>query len=325
MFAGMKIPVLGDAQAFNATLEKLGLDAVQSLSAAMVPEAGGFKSSVFLHLPGAAASKNPWLNRKALVSDDIAVVPRNADWASVINCDLAASYSSVLGMVRSLAPEADETVSSAIAEIEKRIGVSIEKDLLGAFEGNLAIFDSPDNGGFWFSGTILVAKVKRDNQLSKALRNIAEAIAEEIGKGTRLVMGKEEYRGQKIEYVTLSGIPLPVAPAWAEFQGRWVFALFPQMVRTELDHLMNRAPSLLDNPDFQRGRQLLPAGAFAVTYVDTRVGFRQLYSFALPIAQMGAAMLHKEDIPFDVGMLPSWQVINRHLFGNVSASVVNDR
>jgi type II secretion system protein G len=325
MFAGLKVPVLGGPDGVQSLLKQLGLDTIESLSSAMVPEGGGFKTSGFLHLPGASTSTNPLISRKPLASDDLAVVPRNVQWATVANWDIAATYKSLLGLVDSLSPEAREQINPIIEMIEKRLGVNIETELLSSFENSFAIFDTPDNGGIWLTGMVLVAKVKPDNALGKFARNLMEVLAEEIGDDAKVVRGTEDYRGQKIEYVSISGIPMPIAPAWAEYQGRWVAALYPQMVRAELDHLMNRAPSLLDNTDFQRGRTHLPAGAFSISYVDTRAGLRQVYSIALPVIQIGAAMLQKEGIPLDVGMLPSWPVISRHTFGSVSASAVNEQ
>lgn len=324
MLAASGVPVLSDSELLDRLLGQMGADTCESLSITIAPEAGGFKTSMFLHMPGASSSDNPLISRKPLINDDIGVVPKSARWATVANWDVLAGYRSVVGLLKAIVPGGQESVTGTIDDLEKRIGLSIEKDVLGAFDSTWALFDSSDFGGLWFSGTVLVAKVKPNHRLSKAMRNITEVIAEEIGGGCTAQVETSEYRGLKIEHVNISGIPMPIAPAWGEFQGRWVMALYPQMVRMELDHLMNRGASLLDNPDYQRGRKLMPAGPCAVSYVDTRAGLQQLYSFVLPVWQIGAAMLQKEDIPLDVNMLPSVQTLTRHTFGNVSASAVSD-
>lgn len=325
MLASSGVPFVSDPEAVDRLLTHVGADAWESLSFAMVPEASGFKTTMFLDMPGADSGNNPFISHKALIKDDIGVVPKSARWATVTNLDVAAIYRSMIDVLKMVMPGGEQAVADAIGDIEKRIGVSIEQDILGAFQDTWAIFDSPDFGGIWFSGMVVVVKVKPGNQLGKAMRNIAEVVAEEIGGDATVRVESEEYHGQKIEYLNISGIPMPIAPAWAEYQGRWIAALYPQMVRMEIDHLVNRGPSLLDNPDFQRGQKLMPTSPYSVTYVDTRAGVQQLYSFALPLWQVGSALLQKEDIPLNVGMLPSVQTVVRHIFGNVSASVANDK
>lgn len=320
MLAGLGIKMLAEPGAVKQILKEIGVDSCESVSLTMVPEAGGFRTSLFVHMPGASQSANPLIGRKALNNDDFGIVPKNVRWATIANWDIAATYRSVLDMVGRIMPGGNQVIAEAIETAERRIGLSIEKEILGAFTDNWVVFDSPEFGGIWFSGIVAVAKVKPNNQLSKAMRNVAAAIAEEVGDDISLDVASEQYRGQKIEYLNVTGMPIPIAPAWAEYQGRWIVALYPQMVRMELDHLMNRGPSLLENPDFKRGRALMPKGAYSVTYVDTKAGMQQLYSFALPLWQMAAAMLQKEDIPIDVGMMPAAQTFSRHLFGNVSAS-----
>lgn len=324
MLAATGLPFFTEPGAVDRLLKQVGADACESLSIAIAPEAGGFKTTMFVHLPGAAASSNPLISRKALINDDIGVVPKNVRWATVSNWDAAATYRSLMDALTSILPTGEEEILGMVEAAEKRIGLSIEKDILGAFENNWAIFDSPDFGGIWISGMAVVAKVKPKHELRKAMRNIMEVIAEEMSGDTSVNVATETYRGQTIEYVNISGVPMPIAPAWAEFQGRWIMALYPQMVRMEIDHLMNRGASLLENPDYQRGRKLLPNGAYAVNYVDTKAGMLQIYSFVLPIWQVAAAMLQKEDIPLEAGMLPSAQTVTRHMFGNVSVSAVTE-
>ena len=83
---------------------------------------------------------------------------------------------------------------------------------------------------------------------------------------------KAEVMTDRLDYMNTMGIPIPLAPAWAEYKGRVVIALFPQMVRITLDRLIDGGDSLLDNDDFQRMRQLMPKDAYAISYVDSAVG-----------------------------------------------------
>src|SRR5690606_20380453 len=127
-----------------------------------------------------------------------------------------------------------------------------------------------------------------------------------------------------IRYIHMPGLPIPISPAWAAANDRVVMGLFPQMVRAGIDHLDNPGPTLLDNPDFQRGLKQMPEQYSAISYTDTRDGARFLYSLALPLSVVGVNLGLGEDIPLNAGLLPSSRTVTRHLFGNVSASVTTE-
>jgi general secretion pathway protein G len=120
--------------------------------------------------------------------------------------------------------------------------------------------------------------------------------------------------------MNFSGLPVPFAPAWTAYQGRWILALYPQMVRVALDRLMDKqAKSILDNEGFANGWKLMPPNASSMNYVDAARGVRQLYSLALPISQALIAMGQGEGLTMDVAALPSLSAITRHVFPSVSA------
>ncbi len=320
MFAGSDVPVLGEEGGVQKFLDGVGLGSAQSVSMAMVPEAGGFKTTLLLHAPGLGEGAGTMLVQKPLTDADLAIVPQDASWASVSNFDLLAFYKGLLAAVNSISPDTHEAIMDMIGEVEERIGLKIEADLLGAFGDTWAMFDAPSHGGVWLTGVVIVCEVKPENQLEAALRKIVAAIAEEVGDDADVTIMSEEYRGQTISFVNVARVPIPVAPAWAQYQGRWIIALNPQMVRVILDRMIDKGESILDNPDFQRGRKLMPSDPCAISYVDTRAGVRQFYSLVLPIGQMLMAMGQGQGVPIDVSMLPRSGTLTRHLFGNTSAT-----
>ena len=106
-----------------------------------------------------------------------------------------------------------------------------------------------------------------------------------------LVKHTSESGGAAVHYVVITAGPIPVSPAWGAHGNRVVMALFPQMVHQTLDRLAAKDVKercILANPDFARGRKLLPESCSSVIYVDTRQGVSDLYTFALPAATAGA-------------------------------------
>jgi prepilin-type processing-associated H-X9-DG protein len=115
---------------------------------------------------------------------------------------------------------------------------------------------------------------------------------------------------------------VPVAPAWGAHGRRVVIALFPQMVAQTLDRMA--APDvkqrcILSNPDFVRGRKLMPPNSSSIVYNDTRLGAAEAYKIFLPLATAGFSFAGANGIGLDVSTIPTQHVVTRHLFGDVSS------
>jgi hypothetical protein len=96
------------------------------------------------------------------------------------------------------------------------------------------------------------------------------------------------------------------------------------VVRTTLDRMIDRNESLLDNPDFQRGRKLMPERFDTISYADTRATVQFIYPWLIPVAQTLIALGQGEGFEVDPTMLPSLACVMRHTFGEVSAGGLTD-
>jgi general secretion pathway protein G len=316
MLASFKIPVLGEEGGLNRVLTQWGLQNAESLSITWTAEAGGLKTTTFLHSPGFKGAGQP------LTDADLAVIPKNAAWASASNMDIAALYNGVLNLIKLVSADAHETVVGFIGEAEERMGLKMAEDVVGAFGDTWIIYDQPDSGSLLGSGMTLVADVKPNNRLDAALRKLVEIIAEESNSKDKIGVHEQTYRDVKIAYMNFVGLPVPVAPAWAQHDGRLIVALFPQMVQTALDQMLDKAPSIVEDDGFQRGRKIIPAQFSSIGYLDSPRGMRHLYSVALPISQALVSMGQEQELDLDISLLPSLPAINRHVFDNVTGAAV---
>ncbi|MBP7933195.1 MAG: DUF1559 domain-containing protein [Phycisphaerae bacterium] len=321
MFAAGDVPILGVPGGLRKVLDETGLGKLESLTLVQTPQAGGFRTTFFARVPGMGRSEGNGLCGEPLTDADLALVPKDATSASVDNGDVAELYRWGLNLTKILGPEVADPVSQGIAEVEKRLGMKVDEDLLAGFGDTWVWYNSPSAGGFWFTGLTVIAEVKADNKLDQGLQAIVKAIAEAADAEDQVTVQHETYRDQTITFVNCPGVPMPIAPAWTIYKNRWVMALYPQMVRTALDHMMNQGPSLLDNADFQRGYQLLPKGASSVVYSDTAEGVRQLYAIGLPVSQLLLSIGQGEGLELDASVLPSLTCISKHLFGDVGCLV----
>jgi type II secretion system protein G len=324
LFATAQVPVLGQPGGVVSLLKSFGMENVQSFSMAMAPEAEGFRSKWFLHAPqGAAAATQPATT--ALTDADLKLVPRDVTWACVSRFDLQAVYSGIMRAVGTVSPQAHDQVVAALGMFEQMTGVKLEADIIGAFGDKWTFYDSPDSGGLLFTGITLIADVKPNNNLDAALQSLAAFAGKQMQGKQSVTLRREEYRGQKITYVDVAGLPIPVAPAWTQSDGKLIAALYPQMVRVALDQQMGKGPSLLDNAGFQNGRKHLPQKFTAISYGDTKSGARMAYSLVLPLTDTLIMMGQGEGVPVNPTFLPALPTLMRHLFAEVSASAEDEQ
>jgi type II secretion system protein G len=320
LFAASGVPVLGEENGVQNLLDGLGLGSLRSLTITMAPAGEGIQATTFLHAPNLQTGLGSLLVQQPLTSNDLAVVPRNVNWATVANFDLKDAYNQLLSSLQVVAPNAAMVVTGATGMFEGMTKISLVNDVFGAFKDTWAIYDAPDNGGLWFLGVTLVAEVQRDNRLTELIAKSLALIPRD--EDVQVSLQQETYRETTIHYVNVSGIPLPLAPAWAQIDDRFVLALYPQVVRAALDHLLDRGESITANGDFQRGFKRMPEKPHSINYVDTKAGVSQMYPLVLLIADALGAMAQSEGIPVRPTLMPSLPTLRKHLFGNVSASAM---
>lgn len=320
----------GDQEAV-ATIESFitafGLDSVKSVCWEMHYRADGVVSGIFHHTPdggrGLFASET-----SPLTDADLALIPKSPSWAAAFEFDVAALYRGILFIIKSLDSETHNAVMGGIAEFEEALGFRIDDDFLSLFGDTLVVYDTPDSGGFWFSGMTAIITVKDGDKLRKHARKILKAVDdlapdEGLSGKFQCKVGKLKHRGHTIEFVNLTGIPMPLAPAWTLHEGRFIMAFYPQMIITTLDRLMDgdpKANSILANADVVKARKVLGESGVSFSYVDSRAGVASVYPLVLPLAQVGAAMAQGYGVEIDITALPSLSTLQRHLYADVGSS-----
>jgi general secretion pathway protein G len=322
MLAASQIPVLGEPGGVQRILESAGLGNAQSLSMAVRPEGDGYQSNVFLHAPG--PKKGTPFDVGTLSQEDLQVVPRDVWWATVGKFNLLRTYETLLDVLGAMSPQVTGMVEPMLQGFEQQLGFRIKEDLLASFGDTWAIYDGPGNGGILFTGITVIAELQPDNHLDESMRKLTQAVAGMVGEEHPVSLREETYRDQKITFVNVGNLPMPVAPAWCQYEGKWIAGLWPQMVRVALDGLMDGGPTLLDNPDFQRGLKYMPKEYASIEYIDSWAGMRWAYGLALPVASLLTSMGQGEGIEADASLLPSYRTLTKHLFGYVSATTVTD-
>ena len=294
-------------------LEELGVNNIKTLTYTGQLADGGFRSAALIAADGPFKGALKLFEAKPLTDEDFHAVPPDAPFFHVCNFDLAAAYDEAVRIANVFAPEA---VAEVTAQFEQKTGMKLREDVIALFDDAWAAFDTPSHGGLWFTGITLVVETTDAEAFMKMLERVVNLIRKEAGD-EKLSLKSHEHCGHKMHHVMISAGPVPLAPAWGAHGNRVVMALYPQMVAQTLDR-MDSKRCVLANPDFVRGRKLLPPGASSVGYVDTKSGAAELYKFFLPAATAGFSFAAANGVPLNVSTIPPRSVMTRHLFGHVS-------
>jgi type II secretory pathway pseudopilin PulG len=290
-----------------------GFGNVQSLTYETHHTAGGYLGGTFMQFNGSPpqGSAMDLYTGPRLDASDLQWIPRDVSWA------YAGRFGSdkpidALGLFSMVPP-----VTTFLDEIKAKTGVHLKHDLLDLIGDRVVAFDSPEDGGILFTGVCVVIKPTDIARMTESVRKLISA----LGANPSMLQANvktSQYRGHAIEFVNTVGLPIPIAPSWTTHNEHLILALYPQVVRNEVDRMLaDGRNTLQDNPDFQRGLATVGGQGSQVFYSDTRSGVAAFYPIALPIVQAGLAMGQQYGFDMTIDQFPALPVITRHLFGDV--------
>ncbi len=278
----------------------------------------GLLTTSFQSMPDQAGASGTRSHRP-LEPLDLSAVPQGVRWAVVGRENLADRFAALMDLVHQLDPRREQEFLRVVERFEQRTGWAFDEQVLAGLGETWLLFDSRCFSRPWSGGLTLVLETRRGYRLGQALCRLAESISEEPVPGESVVH-TVNHRGVEIHYLPgARGGPGP-APAWAEWDGRLVLGPYPQTVRSYLEHLAARSPSLLDEPAFARGLNLLPPGSDMIGYIDSA----QVAHAACSDMLLG---IWKAATPLDggPGAWPSPDALAAPLFPTVFARARTDR
>jgi len=302
-------------------LEETGIAGVQSVTLAEQIIAGGHRHTIYVAAPSPRKGLLKLRDGAPVTDQDLIAIPSDASFAKAVNLRLSDVYAEGMRIVRSLGevkPEIAGAVQEAIAAAEKRMGMKIEEDILNLFGDGWVVFDAPSNGALLGTGLTLVVETEDPAKVNQLIRKGLAAFQAQVEENA-VAVSSYEHAGHRINCITPTSIPLPLAPSWAFHDQRLIVAMYPQIVAQTVHRLASPAAaslSILENPDFVRARRMLPGRCSTIAYFDTRRGVADLYGIALPLLTAACSAARGEDIDVEVYAWPRREVFTRDLFGD---------
>jgi hypothetical protein len=305
-------------------LKATGLDRLRSATFAHQIGDGGYRHSMYVALP-AEDGRPKWMHQAPVTDAQLRMVPQDATLAKVANFRLTDVYDGVMHVVDAIGPMAQGPVKNGLAQAEGAIGLRIREDILNLFDDGLVAYISPSSGGLIITGLTMMIETKDPEGVEGLGKRLIAALEKNLPPGA-FTIEQYDYKGHTIDYVSVAGPPVPVAPAWAFHDKYLVVGLYPQSVTHAIDHLTAGpgAKSILDNPDFIRGRKLLPKNMSTIAYADTKATMGMLYRLLLPLGTGGIAAARGEGIELKPDMIPTYDTFVRHFYGDVGGVSSDD-
>ncbi len=311
-------------------IDGLGLGSCQSVTAASHFDNGGYKSSMFVKTSKERQGIFKLANQKPLTDDDLKWVPKNVNFAYVFNHDHVQSYDDLMNALQSI-PMAGVYAQQGIQKIEQHMGLSIRNDILTVLDDNFIYFDSPNAGGSWFAGITACLEVKDPAKMQALIeRATKSAIAffeKEARKPITYRIRTSDFDGYKLNYLEVTGVPLPLAVSWSFHENRMVVGLMPHTVRYAMERATGKKAldtSILANEDFRRGRKQFPKDVVAINYIDTKRGLSDIYRFASLGALAFGNFAPAANVDLDFAKFPTHDTFVAGAFGNMSATWIDD-
>lgn len=301
----------------DVMLEELGISAIQTAALSITSTDTQMKTRAFIEVGDERAGFLKLWDHEPISEDDIRLIPEDALYGMALQFDLKMLYEELMRVLPEIAPEQAAGLEATMGMVHGMTNISVPNDLLPAIGDTWVIYESPDAGGFFFTGVSLVIDVNDKQALRDIvaqLIRVSTPLLQQVG-GTPEVMSVQE-DGNKIEYLVFRGLMVPVAPAACFVGDRVVLGLSPQVVKVSLQQVAGKGPSstVLNHPDIKAAVKDLPKNAQSFYYTNTREAVRQIY-WLQNLIKTGAASISPELMdPGTFATLPEQLAVTRNGF-----------
>ena len=230
----------------------LGLPGLHHMAMTAGFSGPNWSEQAFIDAPAPRQGLIAMLDAPPLDENLLRRIPATSTDAAAASLDLAAALEGIITAVQQVNPDAAPQVQQSLDQVNQMLGLNLQKDFLGAFGPQWAVYPDPTAGG----ATIL-NRPRNPDGLEASLTHLEQLansiVAAQIpDKNITLEIRQEVIDGTRVHYVAT---PL-VSPAWAIKDGTFYLSAFPQLTMASLSRAAD-APSILDNPDWQRLRKSL--------------------------------------------------------------------
>ncbi len=277
----------------ETVLGQLGIDKIKTITSRSGFDGSGIAVDELIEIPQPHTGLFADLNTISL--DALNMVSANAISISVVNCDIAGIYDTVMNAIKSVAGNDFNDIEMGIAELEKQTGVKIRKGLLESLNGQMVTYSL--SGGTSLQslqgGFVIIAGLKNAQLWQDSIAAIGK-FAVEKSNGT-IQASSQEQNGRTLNTIAIT--PLAIAqimPTWTIVGENVVIGSNPTICTTAADLITpgGKPVTIRSSESFRNATANLPSNLISFQYTDSKVQLTQMMAVLQqlwPIATMYVA------------------------------------
>jgi prepilin-type processing-associated H-X9-DG protein len=243
----------GEAQAKWAQIrDGLGLPGLRHLALTAGFSGRNWSEQCFIDAPAPRQGLVALLNSRPIDDALLRRIPATATEAAAGSFDLSGAFDTILAAVQKVNPDTTPQIQQGLSMVNGVLGLDLQKDFLGAFGPEWAFYTDPTAGG-----SIILNRPRNPDGLETSLNHLEQLANRLVAAQTAQSKLTLEIRQDVIDgtHVHYMATPL-ISPAWAIKDGTLYISTYPQLAVASFSRPAD-APSILDNPDWQRIRKTL--------------------------------------------------------------------
>ncbi|MGE5295200.1 MAG: H-X9-DG-CTERM domain-containing protein [Solirubrobacterales bacterium] len=268
-----------DADAFASVLKGLGLADAKGFIARAGFAGPDLTVQAVLETPASAAGL--FSLYKPLDPGCLAVVDARAVTAGAANCDFAALYDAILGVVKSISPEDDyPAAQKAISRFESEAKLRIREGLLASLAGPMVFYSLPSGAVMEMprGGAAVIAKLKDAPLFEKTMVALG-TLAASKAKGAFQPSEEKRDAGRVVHVWVIPPLAMMgMTPTWSIVKDQAVIGFSTEMHDLAVQRLVSSdasTKSLLAVEGYRKTAAELPKNLTRLTYIDSQVRFSQ--------------------------------------------------
>ncbi len=295
----------------------LGVGKIRSIAGCCNVVGSGLQNRLRLATPAPHQGVLMLLAGAPLKDQDLAEVPSDALFCAAVSLDAKAILGEVKRIVAALDKRGQADLDKGLAEVDKMLGVSLEKDVLGNLGSSWVLSSAISQGGF-YTGTVLSVPVKDEAAMKATLSTMQLNLQTKLEVNSPYVIRGTRCADANVQYISF-GRHVPLAPAWTVHKGRLYIAPFPQVLQSVFTSTQK---GLAKSPAYAQVRPKVGATSSIMTFVDGPQIIRETYHWLLLGSTIFAGEFSRQGLEMTPDFMPSLQTLEKFIspsIGSVSA------
>ncbi|MCP3915624.1 MAG: hypothetical protein GY711_08725 [bacterium] len=326
MFSGMAMEAPNQAEEMRNMMSLLGVD---DLVFDMAAGSNADNTFTMLTMPGygKVMRETGVAPERTLTAADLALVPRDATWASVGAFNLRGTIESIL---TGLGPMLEgQGIGDPVEMLQGMTGFHLYEDIVDNFGSTWGLYASDTTGGGGLLSIVAFVELsdaQRLRQTQERVTDMIDGLGEMEAEGYVRVRDWE-HGGAQLASLTFPGLPVPFEPTIVTTATHLFISATPQGAVAAVEQASGRNGSLVERPDFQAQLPGRVEGAYAVSFMDSKRLIRDGYGMtSLLCSALVNGTRSRMNLERDAGViLPSYHELAAGAKATVSlARVVGD-